>query len=418
LEVAKFKQNHAEVTKDQAVLIIRLIGNAIKMVLKTPILALDDALKQQITALSLAEQQFIALYKDEILGVAQKMNEEKTQILIAGYPPFLKDLAVYVKAKGYQLSDFSLICIVGGQAISEAMRDLLIKDGFNKIYSSYGASDLDVNLASETEDEIVIRKAIEQNPGLARELYGVNKGLPMVFHYDPMNSHVECDHEEASKDDLIFTITRDDRSSPRIRYNLGDKGRVYASSDVQALLAKYGIFHKPRSPLPLMFVWGRDSTVVFNGANLAFTELERAVADIDTEGQILKKAFYSYHDKEGNDQLEFWLELNDDLDLFDEPTMNEFAEQLISRLIKMNQDFRFQMEHLSDGTALPMVRLFKRGQSPISEAGGHRKQVLVFQKENLPENYTFPSASDSRGTTILMSRELLADRKNSAPGLN
>ena len=90
----------------------------------------------------------------------------------------------------------------------------------------------------------------------------------MVFHYDPMNYHVECDDE----DNLLFTCTRNDRSSPRIRYNLGDKGRVYASSDVQALLAKYGMFQQPKTNLPLMFVWGRDSTVVFGGANLAFTE--------------------------------------------------------------------------------------------------------------------------------------------------
>lgn len=233
----------------------------------------------------------------------------------------------------------------------------------------------------------------------------------MIFHYDPMNIHVECDNNEQSKDDLLFTVTRDDRSSPRIRYNLGDKGRVYASSDVQALLAKYGIFHKPKTPLPLMFIWGRDSTVVFNGANLAFTELERAVADLDTQGQILKKAFYSYHDKHGNDKLEFWLELNDDVALFDEESMQEFSQKLFLNLTNMNQDFRYQVEHLVDGTDLPMLRFFKRGQSPISEAGGHRKQVLVFQKENLPENYAFPSEANCCGISLPMSRDILVESK-------
>ncbi|RUR13183.1 hypothetical protein [Legionella sp. km772] len=409
LEVSKFRTDNPNVTQEQGEVISSLITNIIRQVLKNRQADLEEVLEQQITKISLQNQQFINRYKDEIIELSKKLNAEKTQILITGYPPFLKDFAAYVKMKGYKLSEFSLISIVGGQAISEAMRDILIRDGFNDIYSSYGASDLDVNLGSETDDEIIVRKAIENNPGLARELYGVNKGLPMVFHYDPMNNHVECDNTEQSKDDLIFTTTRNDRSSPRIRYNLGDKGRIYAASDVQALLAKYGIFHKPKTPFPLMFIWGRDSTVVFNGANLAFTELERAVADLDTDGQILKKAFYSYQDAEGNDKLEFWLELNDEVDLFDDETMRNFAQQLITKLVGMNQDFRYQVEHLNDGTELPMVRFFKRGQSPISEAGGHRKQVLVFQKENLPEHYNFPNPDQCRGVSLLMSRSLLAE---------
>lgn len=415
LAVAKFGSDNLGVTEEQAGLITKLIADTMKYLLKNRDADLEEVFNHKIKGLSVQNQQFIYRYKDELITLATKMNAEKTQILITGYPPFLKDFAAYVKMKGHKLSDFSLISIVGGQAISEAMRDILIRDGFNDIYSSYGASDLDVNLGSETDDEVIVRKAIEKNPGLARELYGENKGLPMVFRYDPMNNHVECDNTEPSKDDLIFTTTRNDRSSPRIRYNLGDKGRIYAASDVQALLAKYGIFHKPKTPFPLMFIWGRDSTVVFNGANLAFTELERAVADVDTDGQILKKAFYSYQDKDGNDKLEFWLELNDEVELFDEESMQRFAQQLITKLVSMNQDFRYQVGHLSDGTELPTVRFFKRGQSPISEAGGHRKQVLVFQKENLPENYTFPGQEHCRGVSLAMSRGLLVEQEEERP---
>jgi phenylacetate-coenzyme A ligase PaaK-like adenylate-forming protein len=418
LEVAKLKVEIPNITLEQMEVVNQLIRNTIKYLLKHRNASLPNVLEQKIKLLDPTSRQFVNQNKDAVLDIAEIMNTEKTQIIIAGYPPFLKDLAVYIKTKGYALSDFSIISIVGGQAISEAMRDILIKDGFNDIYSSYGASDLDVNLASETDDEIVIRKAIEQNPGLARELYGVNKGLPMVFHYDPMNIHVECNNNESDKDDLIFTVARADRSSPRVRYNLGDKGRVYASSDVNALLAKYGIFHKPKTPLPLMFIWGRDSTVVFNGANLAFTELERAVTDVDANSEILKKAFYSYHDDEGNDKLEVWLELNDGIDLYNEGAMQEFTHNLISKLVDMNQDFRYQIEHLTDGAALPLVRFFKRGQSPISEAGGHRKQVLVFQKENLPEDYVFPGDNQCRGISLPMNKKLLINTQAPVAAMN
>ena len=382
-----------------------MIENTLKVLLKNHDLVLKDELSKLFFEAGDESQKLMAKYQPEILAIAARLNNERQQVIIAGYPPFLKDLTAYSEERGYDFSKFSAIGVVGGQAISEAMRDQLIAHGFSNIYSSYGASDLDINLGVEGDDETLVRKAIEKNPGLARELYGENKGLPMVFHYDPMNYHVEVD----DTDELIFTSTRNDRSSPRIRYDLGDKGRVYASSDVQALLAKYGIFHKPKTNLPLMFVWGRDSTVVFNGANLAFTELERAVTDdVALEHTVLKKAFYIYDDADGRERLEIWLELNDAIDLPDETHAKEHAQSLLRKLAQLNQDFRYQLESLDAGTELPVVRFFKRGQSPISEASGHRKQVLIFQKGvNLPTDYQFPAAEQCRGEGIPMSSEIL-----------
>nr|HAT8715365.1 hypothetical protein [Legionella jordanis] len=419
LAVNNLQRANPGISEEGGRIITEIIDNTLKALLKNRDLKLADALDAQIAALSSHRAKaFMNRYKAKVRAIAETLNKEKSQIIIAGYPPFLKDLAAYIQDKGYSLADFSAIAVVGGQAISEAMRDLLIQDGFNQIYSSYGASDLDINLGVETEYEITVRKAIEQNPGLARELYGPNKGLPMVFHYDPWNYHVECldegkDEAHADdKDSLIFTATRNDRSSPRIRYDLGDKGRIYASSDVQALLAKYGIFQKPKTNLPLIFVWGRDSTVVFNGANLAFTELERAVTDIDTESKILKKAFYSYIDERtGEDKLEIWLELNDGIEMEDHE-MNDYSQALFTKLAGLNQDFRYQLESLEEGTPLPIIRFFKRGASPISEAGGHRKQVLVFQKENLPEGFLMPGEDLCQAVGINMNDTILHPQPN------
>ncbi|MFJ1269769.1 phenylacetate--CoA ligase family protein [Legionella lytica] len=404
LAVDAFMLKHPNLTADDQQLIITLIETTLKAMLKKRTSTLTAEFDLAVSQLDGEAQRLIRQYKSEIKTMADTLNKEKNQVIIAGYPPFLKDLTAYAQEKGHNFDEFSVIGVVGGQAISEAMRDQLINHGFNQIYSSYGASDLDINLGVETEYEISVRKAIETNPGLAHELYGENKGLPMVFHYDPMNYHVECDDE----DNLLFTCTRNDRSSPRIRYNLGDKGRVYASSDVQALLAKYGMFQQPKTNLPLMFVWGRDSTVVFNGANLAFTELERAVTtDEHLEQIVLKKAFYTYQDEKGADQLEIWLELNDEEELPNEMQHEEYAHSLLNKLVNLNQDFRYQVEQLDEGTPLPLVRFFKRHQSPISEAGGHRKQVLIFQKGvNLPEDYQFPVA-ECCGYALLKSDNVL-----------
>ncbi|USQ14624.1 hypothetical protein J2N86_04745 [Legionella lytica] len=411
LAVDAFMRKHPSLMEEDKQGIITLIETTLKAMLKKRTSTFTEEFDLAVSQLEGGAQLIIRRYRSEIKAIADALNKEKNQMIIAGYPPFLKDLTAYAQEKGYNFDEFSVIGIVGGQAISEAMRDQLINHGFNQIYSSYGASDLDINLGVETEYEISVRKAIETNPGLARELYGENKGLPMVFHYDPMNYHVECDNE----DNLLFTCTRDDRSSPRIRYNLGDKGRVYASSDIQALLAKYGMFQKPKTNLPLMFVWGRDSTVVFNGANLAFTELERAVTtDEQLEQIVLKKAFYSYQDETGADKLEIWLELNEDEELPNESQQKEYAHSLLNKLVSLNQDFRYQVDQLDEDTPLPLVRFFKRNQSPISEAGGHRKQVLIFQKNvNLPEDYQFPDAEQCCGYALPKTASVLQEQASS-----
>jgi hypothetical protein len=194
---------------------------------------------------------------------------------------------------------------------------------------------------------------------------------------------------------------------------LGDKGRVYASSDVQALLAKYGIFSQPKTNLPLMFVWGRESTVVYTGANLAFTELERAVTDNDPDNHILKKAFYSYLDDDGAERTEIWLELNDDVELSAEEK-TEFAATMLQQLASINQDFRWQLEQLDENSLLMNVRFFNRGTSPISEAGGHRKQVLVFNQSNLPDDFELSDNKDCSKIEIYKHAEQVQSKMQAA----
>lgn len=402
-----FASEHQQCSDNDKKALVTLIDTVLKTLLKNQEAKLADVLNSAIE--SSQEKTWFKKFHADIKKMVTNLHHDRTQIIIAGYPPFLKDLISYAQEKGHNFCNFSAVGVVGGQGISEAMRDQLTKNGFNQIISSYGASDLDINLGVESEFEISLRKAIETNPGLGRELYGENKGLPMIFHYDPMNYHVETDDE----DNLLFTCSRNERSSPRIRYDLGDKGRVYASSDVQALLAKYGIFKKPSLNLPLMFVWGRDSTVVFNGAKVSFTELERAITtNEELEKTILKKAFYTYQDAQGNEKLEIWLELNDDLELADEASMHSQAHDLLNSLSNLNQDFRYQLEKLDSGTALPMIRYFKRHTSPISEAGGHRKQVLIFQKGiNIAEDYQFPDANNCQAVAIPKTDSVVAHQE-------
>lgn len=329
-------------------------------------------------------------YRRGLLKMLNAANAAKSQNIIAGYPPFLDKLADHANASGIDFKKYRARGVVGGQAISEALRDKLIAAGFSHINSSYGASDLDINIGVETEFEIRFRKTLEANPALAEELYGKNMGVPMVFHFDPFNYFIESDEN----DDLIFTCTRNDRSSPRVRYNLGDKGRVYAASDLEAILVKHGILDlKPRINFPLVFVWGRDSAVNYRGAKVSFTDLERAITTLDAENVCAKRAFFSSLDEQGREQFEIWMELKEGVEIPTPDKNQRFLALILQKMAQLNQDFKYHLD-IKDEVALPKLKVFAHGMSPISDPGGHRKQVLVFKNTNLPNGYQFPIRPD------------------------
>jgi len=335
---------------------------------------------------ALTKDEDIARYKTSILNIVKKLNAEKVQFVVAGYPPFLKDMVDTAAAQGIDFARYHARGVVGGQAISEALRDKLIESGFTRINSSYGASDLDINLGIETDFEIQFRKILEKNHAMQVELFGPHRGLPMVFHYDPFNHHVES----TDQDDLLFTCNRDDRSSPRLRYNLGDKGRVFAASVFEAILVKHGYDHiKPKINLPFICVWGRDSAVAYRGCKVAFTDLERGITNLDAQNNYVKRAFYAYQDAEGQEKFDLLIEVKDDA-LPSIQNCQTFARNLLIEMARLNQDLRSHLE-INNNAALPRVRFFKRGASPISNSDGHRKQVLVFKNHNLPQGYQFPA---------------------------
>ena len=67
--------------------------------------------------------------------------------IVMGYPPFLKCLA---DDRRIDWSRFVVDAGYGGEGISESMRAYLLRV-FRRVIGSYGASDLAVNMAIETE---------------------------------------------------------------------------------------------------------------------------------------------------------------------------------------------------------------------------------------------------------------------------
>ena len=88
--------------------------------------------------------------------------------------------------------------------MSEALRSYLERS-FRRVYSSFGASDLEINIAAENELTIAVRRLLAKRPDLARALgLPEQPTLPMVFQYNPLDYLVET----TAGGELVITVNR------------------------------------------------------------------------------------------------------------------------------------------------------------------------------------------------------------------
>jgi phenylacetate-CoA ligase len=280
--------------------------------------------------------------------------------VITGYPPFLKGL---VDTAELDWKKYDICAVVGGEGMSEPLRSALNRC-FRKTISSFGASDLEINLAVETDYTIALRQALLSSSGLARDLYGEREALPMIFQYDPFNTLIESDEER----NLLFTLNRLENVSPRIRYNLHDRGIVRSKSEVETLLRDHRVsleLERPPLGLPLLFHWGRqESAVAFYGSKITPEDVQNVVLRVPELGATVENfALHPYEDERANKRLELWFELTRGAVAPD--SANGLAEAVLAELARVNQDFRESIRMVPE-TCRPTLRFFPFGESPIS----------------------------------------------------
>ena len=216
-------------------------------------------------------------------------------ILIFGYPPFIKS---FVDTTRLDLKQYRMDLIVGGEGISEPLRTHLLQY-FQTVISSYGASDLEINIGVETELTINLRRLCMKDRELSQILFG-RELPPMIFQYNALDYIIET----TSEGELIFTIGRQTSAAPKIRYNLHDLGgaMTHSTTPREAGVAQGSIFFNwqdAQSRFPILFVFGRsDLTVPFYGAKVYPTDMEEIInADPNLVRQINSFQISSYEDE-------------------------------------------------------------------------------------------------------------------------
>ena len=267
-----------------------------------------------------------------------KQFGKKHKYVIMGYPPFLKHL---VDSSEIEWKKFNVSFIFGGESMSEGMRDYLIDKGIRKVYSSLGASDLELNISAENDFTISLRKLLHKNQSLKSKLLKHTGAVPMIFQYNPTDFLIES----SKNGELIITICRPDYISPKIRYNIHDIGHTMSLKSLYSALKSLDIdpekLVEPKTDLPLLFLYGRgDMSVSFFGANLSPTDINEVIYSMPELSEITNSYNISVNeDSQGNKKLIISLELQkgktvNSIDI--EKTQRAFFDHLS----KINQDFR------------------------------------------------------------------------------
>jgi phenylacetate-CoA ligase len=214
--------------------------------------------------------------KAEILRIIQDIGSNFEQVVLLGYPPFLKDVIDTGIAQGVEWQQYQVKLVMAGEVFSEEWRTLVgqrlgTENPCYNFASLYGTADAGV-LGNETPLSICIRRFLAAHPQAAKALFKESR-LPTLGQYDPTSRLFEVqDHS------LLFS---GDNGVPLIRYNIMDTGGIISYENMLKFLSEWGFDpvanlgnqtqELPRGihPLPFVYVFGRSNfTVSYFGANI------------------------------------------------------------------------------------------------------------------------------------------------------
>jgi len=282
--------------------------------------------------------------KAEIFRIVRELAPQFEQLVLLGYPPFIKDVIDAGAAEGINWSDYKPKLVFAGEVFSEEWRSLVYarigadRPCFDSA-SLYGTADGGV-LGNETPFSVAIRRWLANHPQAARSLFGESR-LPTLVQFDPCSRYFETDQGTL--------VVSGNNSVPLLRYHIADKGGVIQFSQMWAFLRAHGVNasadlelpadYAPRS-LPFVFVFGRaDFTVSFYGANIypenVTVGLEQGEIPGWTSGKFVLEV---KEDAEGDKLLHVAVELLPAVQA-DPRLAATIAESIKIQLLRLNSEF-------------------------------------------------------------------------------
>lgn len=265
--------------------------------------------------------------KPELFKAIKALSPEFDQTIIAGYPPFIKEVVDEAEGEGIDLKKLNIRLMFAAEAFTERFRDYVSdKAGVSSPYldtmNIYGTADVGA-MAYETPLSILVRKLALEDPLLYKDLFGQIEKTPTLAQYNP-----EFIDFEVVDDQIVLT---GDSAIPLIRYRIGDKGGIQTYDHIEQLFSRYGVDLRKEidragightlSRRPFVFVYERiDLSATLHGI-IIYPEfvkeglLERSMAKYFTERFTMATKLDVHHNQfiQVNVELQKGVEPSDEL---------------------------------------------------------------------------------------------------------
>lgn len=292
--------------------------------------------------------------KKEIFNALKNLGKSYKNIILAGYPPFIKDVVDEAYLNGINIKKLNLRLIFAAEAFTEKFRDYLaektsIKNLYLDTMNVYGSADIGA-MAYETPLSILIRRLAVKKPNLFVDIFGPINKTPTLAQFNPLFINFEC-----VKGDIVLTGNNE---IPLVRYSIGDHGGVYSYNELVEILKKHNIDIRTEAKkvgisdtlneLPFVFVFERDDfSVTLYGLQIYPEIIRETILEDPFNGFLTGKfMLVTKFDKKQNQYLEINIELKKNIKSAPAFLKKRLLKKIVLNLRQKNSEFRELSDHL------------------------------------------------------------------------
>ena len=314
--------------------------------------------------------------KKEIYDALRRIGPHYKQLVLCGYPPFVKDIVDDGEPNGIEWGRFDIRIVCAAEGFSEDFRDYLmnktgIEDPYRGVMNIYGCAELGT-IATETSLSILVRRLAVKNPSLFSKLFSEATRLPTLAQYIP--SFVSF---EVADNRILCT---GGSAMPLLRYNVGDHGGTLSYYNVFSLCESEGVDLAKEAKdagiadtvreLPFVYVYERaDFSTKLYGAIIYVEHVRAGLQRTDVQTEVSGKfQLITKHDGRQDEYLEVNVELQTGA-LPSEGLKNRLIASITESLLDKSSEYRDLCRTVGD-KVVPRVRLWPHGDPRHFKPGG------------------------------------------------
>lgn len=317
--------------------------------------------------------------RTEVFKALKRLAPEYDQTIIAGYPPFVKEIVDDSEEEGVDLKQLNVRFMFAAEAFTEMFRDYLceksgVKNPIVDTLNIYGSADIGA-MAYETPLSILIRRLAQKEPVIFEDIFGQIEKTPTLTQYNP--DHIEF---EITDGEILLT---GNSAVPLIRYAIGDHGGVRSFSDIEKVFDVHGVNLEAEAKKaginfdkrPFVFVYERtDFSTNLHGINIYPEFVKEGLASPTLHGKLTQRFTMMTEFDENHVQfLRINVELKKGVHVTEE-LENKILEAVFNGLTDKSAEFA-EVSGNREGRELIKISLWENGHDRYFAAGTKQKWV-------------------------------------------